>query len=48
MVEGEERGRQGGESREREGKRWRDREKGREKTERGRESVCVRMCVNFE
>lgn len=41
MVEGEERGRQGGESREREGKRWRDREKGREKTERGRESVCV-------
>lgn len=41
MVEGEKRGRQGGESREREGKRWRDREKGREKTERGRESVCV-------
>lgn len=41
MVEGEERGRQGGESREREGQRWRDREKGREKTERGRESVCV-------
>lgn len=41
MVEGEERGRQGGESREREGKRWRDRQKGREKTERGRESVCA-------